>query len=78
MAETVRGARVQYVGAEFANDEARAEKFARRVQEAVDAGRVLDAAHWVEDRPCYGSDEWMSSGIEAEEAAMERAAAFAY
>lgn len=51
---------------------AEAEALRARIEAAVLQGRALDMAHWDHARPVYGSDEYISTGAELDEIALER------
>jgi hypothetical protein len=52
----------------------RAERLRARIEASYNGGAPLDGAHWVEIDPLYGSDAYVSQGVEAERAAAERRA----
>ena len=52
----------------------RAERLRARIEASYNGGAPLDGAHWVEIDPAYGSDAYVSQGVEAERAAAERRA----
>jgi hypothetical protein len=50
----------------------KAERLANRVNAAFVSGKGVDWAYWVEVDPAYGSDEYVSQGIEAQRAHADR------
>jgi hypothetical protein len=53
---------------------ARLERLVARVQQRLAEGGRLDADQWYEVDPVYGSDEYVSQGIELQRVFAERAA----
>lgn len=51
---------------------ARAERLCERIAASYNGGAPLDGAYWVEIDPAYGSDAYVSQGVEAERAQQER------
>ena len=54
--------------------QAKAERLASRVNQALQSGKGIDLAHWREIDPVYGSDEYIAQGTEAKRAFEERCA----
>ncbi len=54
---------------------AKAERLAARVNAAFAAGKDVDWTYWGEVDPAYGSDEFISQGIEAQRVFADKAAA---
>jgi hypothetical protein len=54
---------------------AKAERLAARVNAAFAAGKDVDWTYWGEVDPAYGSDEFISQGIEAQRVFAEKAVA---
>lgn len=51
---------------------ARLDTLVAHMQRAVDNGRKLDPQHWIESRPCYGSEAYVNGGWAEEDYLLER------